>query len=236
MPISIKALCSRSLALVSLLSISCAAPAETARCTKVIDGDSLVLRLSFGDQESRLAGIDAPEKAQRFGAEATLALAELVLDQTVEVSVVGADTYGRFLVRVVKDGLNVNSEMVRRGLAWHFTKYSSDAELAQAESVARRRHLGLWVDEGPTPPWEFRHPGALTVVPRNQSVVSGKRALLAPTAGQEVLHGNRSSRVFHFPTCSNYECRNCTAVFASEDEAIRAGFRPAGCCARRPKG
>jgi endonuclease YncB( thermonuclease family) len=62
------------------------------------------------------------------------------------------------LVAVVFVGrTNVNLELVRRGLAWHYTRYSSDRQLAAAERSARAARLGLWADAHPIPPWDWRH-------------------------------------------------------------------------------
>ncbi len=38
--------------------------------------------------------------------------------------------------------------------------------------------------------------------------------------------------VFHASTCTNYNCRNCSVVFATGAEAEAAGFKPAGDCLR----
>ncbi|MBC7587818.1 MAG: hypothetical protein H7178_05595 [Chitinophagaceae bacterium] len=38
----------------------------------------------------------------------------------------------------------------------HFKKYSSDVKLANAEMEAREKRLGLWIDENPMAPWEWR--------------------------------------------------------------------------------
>lgn len=45
-----------------------------------------------------------------------------------------------------------------------------------------------------------------------------------------VYHGNTRSRKFHAPWCYHYDCPNCTRVFTSRDEAIRAGYEPGGNC------
>jgi hypothetical protein len=45
--------------------------------------------------------------------------------------------YGRTVARIEADGEDVNRAMVAAGLAWHFTRYSSDRGLAEAESDAR---------------------------------------------------------------------------------------------------
>jgi micrococcal nuclease len=47
--------------------------------------------------------------------------------------------------------------MVREGMAWSYTKYLTDANVAAAEILARREHAGLWADPSPAPPWEWRH-------------------------------------------------------------------------------
>jgi len=38
--------------------------------------------------------------------------------------------------------------------------------------------------------------------------------------------------VFHAPTCTNDNERNCSVVFATGAEAEAAGFKPAGDCLR----
>lgn len=48
------------------------------------------------------------------------------------------------------------SNLVRQGLAWHFTRYSSEVALARAEAEARRVGAGLWADASPVPPWQWR--------------------------------------------------------------------------------
>lgn len=46
--------------------------------------------------------------------------------------------------------------MIDAGLAWHYTRYSDDADLAAAERAARAARRGLWADPEPVPPWEWR--------------------------------------------------------------------------------
>jgi micrococcal nuclease len=58
---------------------------------------------------------------------------------------------------VFVDDLDVNLELVRRGLAWWYRQYSpKDKELAPAEEEARKAKRGLWADAKPIPPWEWR--------------------------------------------------------------------------------
>jgi hypothetical protein len=51
-------------------------------------------------------------------------------------------------------------------------------------------------------------------------------------AGEQevVYHGNRQSHIFHQPSCRYYSCANCTVVFKSREEAVKAGYRPCGVC------
>ncbi len=120
--------------------------------------------------------------------------------------------------------LDVNLEMVRRGLAWHYKRYSTDPALADAEAAARARRAGLWADPAPVPPWSYRRnpqapsPSSIGEVPGAAGATPGE------------VHGNTASRVFHASSCPNFRCRNCTARFADAGAARAAGYRPAGCC------
>ena len=74
----------------------------------------------------------------------------------VEIKEHGTDRYGRTLGRIYQSGLDVNAEMVRRGMAWVYVKYVKDKRLNQLEAEARKQRRGLWADEDPVPPWEWR--------------------------------------------------------------------------------
>ena len=137
------------------------------------DGDTVVISPIDGGAffKCRLYGIDAPETpkygrrgrllkpGQLFGEEASVELKKLILGQAVEVAMTGAKTYNREVCRIMKNGMDVNLEMVKRGYAWayrHYLHRPYASEYIDAETAARERHLGLWQDVNPTPPWEFR--------------------------------------------------------------------------------
>ena len=44
------------------------------------------------------------------------------------------------------------------------------------------------------------------------------------------LRGNIKSRVFHFPECDHYYCKNCSIEFKNVDIALQAGFEPCRFC------
>ncbi len=72
------------------------------------------------------------------------------------------DRYGRIVGKVLLDGIDVSLEQVKAGFAWHYKKYQHEQSLedrqlyADAEIRAREGRLGLWRENNPNPPWEFR--------------------------------------------------------------------------------
>lgn len=84
----------------------------------VLDGDTVLIRRAGGLVKIRLAGIDAPEKDQAFGADSRDSLSDIVKDKRVNVASQAVDRYGRMVAKLSVDGLDVNAEQVRRGMAW----------------------------------------------------------------------------------------------------------------------
>ena len=78
------------------------------------------------------------------------------MGKAVKVYDDGRDKYGRTLGRIEVEGQDVNRQMVKDGLAWHYVKYDRSATLAAAEREARAAKRGLWADAAPVPPWEWR--------------------------------------------------------------------------------
>lgn len=124
----------------------------------ITDGDTLTLLDDAQVQiKIRLEGIDAPESAQDFGSRSRQALAKLVFGKPVRIEWRAKDKYGRTLGHVFSDGVWVNRQLLRDGMAWHYKEYNQMAVLADAEREARAAQTGLWSIAAPTPPWEFRH-------------------------------------------------------------------------------
>lgn len=133
------------------------------RVVGIADGDTItVLDASNQHYRIRLKGIDAPEKHQAFGNVSRQALAGMLSGRKVHVRADATDRYGRVLGVILVDGREVNLEMLRLGLAWHYKAYARDQNpqerlaYAAAEEEARAAHRGLWRDPSPMPPWEFR--------------------------------------------------------------------------------
>lgn len=130
----------------------------SGRVVAVSDGDTLtVLDASHQQHKIRLAGIDAPEKAQPFGQVGKQKLAEFCYMKQASIEIMDTDRYGRIVGDVTCDGLNANEEMVRGGYAWVYRQYSKGFEhLIPIEEQAKLAQLGLWKDDQPTPPWAWR--------------------------------------------------------------------------------
>lgn len=137
----------------------------SARVSKVVDGDTIRVQVGRGDPlKVRLIEIDAPEPNQPYGREARQALAGLVGGREVRLETHGTDGYGRLLARVFADEIDVNAELIRRGAAWVYRRYSEDPSLLSLERDAREQRRGLWAlpSAERIPPWQFRHPDAST--------------------------------------------------------------------------
>lgn len=178
-------------ALITLVCVvACAAGesvAESAdlvgQVTRVVDGDTL--ELTVGPDRSiriRLAQIDAPEKAQPYGEEATAALSALTLGKQVRVEVTDVDRYGRSVGEIYligDDGGHVNFEMVRQGHAWAYTRYAKSVVVIELEDEARGDERGLWKlpSAERDPPWLWRKGK------RGKSTAESDRAAADTTCG-----------------------------------------------------
>ena len=132
-------------------------PDIEGRIVGVHDGDTVTVLTADKTQiKMRLEGIDAPELKQAFGARAKQELSTLVFGKEVRVQNKGHDRYKRTIGRILCEGVDVNLEMVKRGMAWRYVKYSKEPALIAAEIEARTTKCGLWSEENPIPPWEWR--------------------------------------------------------------------------------
>lgn len=150
----------RLLLIITLCVVSFASSAQkfTVKVISISDGDTFTglndenLQLKF-----RLYGIDAPEKKQAFGTKSKEFLSSLIFGKWVSVDVQSQDRYGRFLVYVyTPEGKDVSLLMLHEGMAWHFVKYDQNEVYAASEHNARKAKRGLWADQSPIAPWDFR--------------------------------------------------------------------------------
>jgi endonuclease YncB( thermonuclease family) len=153
----------RVLILLSVLFLfsSAAIAAAPVTITGIIDGDTVRARVADGRQiKIRIYGIDAPERRQPYGQRATQAIKSLISGKRIEMEVMDKDRYGRTVARLLANGQDVGGEMVAAGYAWVYPQFCRllciCAEYESGEKSARDARLGLWQDQNPIPPWEWR--------------------------------------------------------------------------------
>jgi endonuclease YncB( thermonuclease family) len=187
----------------------------------VVDGDTLDL----DGTRYRLNGIDAPEQAQSCktatgknwpcGKAASEALISLTAGKMVRCNTLGQDLYGREIATCTAGNTDLGREMVARGMAWAFLKFS-DA-YAEDQNRARSAQRGIW--QGPAQPaWEFRDQKWSTA---SQTAPEG-----CPIKGNISDNG----KIYHTPWSKWYSRTRINTAkgerwFCDEAEAQQAGWR-----------
>ncbi len=142
--------------MLSLMVLPAALYADQFRVIRVIDGDTITVITNGNEITVSLVGIDAPElpkekhlRGQPFSLKAKEHLAELLLNKVVTLKQYGTDRSGRSLAEAFVDGVNINLEMVKAGLAEVYRGKSVQgldmAEYRKAERDAREQAIGIWV-------------------------------------------------------------------------------------------
>lgn len=133
------------------------------RVVGVVDGDTVdVLVAEHDSYRIRLAGIDAPERAQPFGKVAKQAMSDLVMGRDVRVEYEKRDRYGRIVGVVMVGRTDAGLGLIQQGLAWHYKRYANEQtpqqrlDYDEAEISARAIRVGLWDAPNPMPPWAWR--------------------------------------------------------------------------------
>lgn len=197
-----------------------------AKVIELEDGDSGKALKGWTTVEFRLYGIDAPEFDQEGGKQAKSFTSHMLLWKQIEFKTIDRDQYGREVCLAYREGKCVNEELVKSGFAWVYQAYCKESCCSKwiiLEKLARGERKGLWKQPNPTPPWEYRYQKRSTHSPGLMDDVNG-------LVSRSEYHGNVSSKVFHSSKCKHFNCKNCTARFATRDEAIKAGFKPCSIC------
>lgn len=229
-------------AVLSPAPAAAAAKGYIGQVVDVADGDTITVRTEGqGEKTIRLSGVDCPETFQLHGDRAKRFTAAKLIDRRVRVVPLAVDEYGRIVAVVFVNGENFNEQLVAHGHGWVYRKYCKAAycrDWLNLETTARDARVGLWADNNPQPPWEWREAERLKErdgnrhTPGKVAVPTGPEAAKAGRSST-VYHGNRSSLVFHSQHCPDYNCRNCTVILPSIGEAVKAGYRPHRACVRQ---
>jgi micrococcal nuclease len=194
------------------LVILLTAQAQWRICTRVIDGDTIVLD---GQETIRLIGVDTPETkdprkpVQYFGQEAYEFTRKLVEGKKVrlEYDQDRVDKYGRTLAYVyLEDGSHVNAQIILMGYGHAYTVYPFKYMEAfrNYEKVARESGLGLWASSPETKKQE--------VQPANENVT---------------VYITRTGAKYHGAGCS-YLRRSSIPI--SLKDAVQRGYTPCSRC------
>jgi micrococcal nuclease len=132
-------------------------PLLEGKVVGISDGDTFKL-LSNGNLtlRIRLYGVDAPEKGQDFSTQAKQKLSELIFSKYIKVEKKDTDRYGRIVGLVYVNEININEEMLRNGMVWHYKQFDKSEKWAALERIAQQQKLGLWSRSSPVPPWQWR--------------------------------------------------------------------------------
>jgi len=155
-----------------------AAEPPTCLVVGVSDGDTITARCgapgAYEEVRVRVAGIDAPEKGQPFGARAKEAMSRLLYGKQARLECHKTDRYGRGVCDVwvapasAPGGpltLDAGLAAITQGMAWWYRAYAREqtpearGQYEFAEQEARAKHAGLWRDAEPVAPWEWRRRG-----------------------------------------------------------------------------
>lgn len=188
----------------------------------VSDGDTItVLSKAKKQIRVRLYGIDCPELHQAYGSKAKQYTSQLVFHTNVKVTVRGTDSYGRTLGIVTYDGGDLNQELVASGLAWAYVHYST--KYLPIEKAARSKKIGLWTDNNPMPPWDFRN---------RQAHPAANSAARSPSTQKSRAN---SAIVYVTPNGNKYHRMECKTISGqgkpiSIEEAKKRGLIPCKVC------
>ncbi|MBU0687901.1 MAG: thermonuclease family protein [Gammaproteobacteria bacterium] len=147
---------------VLMCCLSWATQAETfeAYVIAVIDGDTVLVLRDKQKLKLRLADIDAPEKVQPFGQRSLEFLKSRVNKKVVQVESRAIDQYGRTIATIKLDGIDLNQELVRQGMAWEYSFHHSNKDFIALQLEAQQARRGLWQQTSAQAPWDWRkqHP------------------------------------------------------------------------------
>ncbi len=127
-----------------------------SKSVKVIYPDTIEIEKDGAKVRVRLESVASPRRGQPFHDDARQFVEELLGSSPVVVHQTGTGSRGMIYGYVIVDGKNVGDEMLKHGFGWHYKRASKSEAMAGLESAAKKAKVGLWADENPTPPWEFK--------------------------------------------------------------------------------
>lgn len=139
-----------------------------ARVDRVVDGDTVIIRVAEGTYSVRMLGIDTPEthfmgKSQgEWGDKAAELLTDILPVGTnvrLEYSDEGCDGHGRLLAHVFNGRTHTNAEMTKQGLAANYCvapSFKYCREIGDNVANAIQNRIGMFSDSNAELPYDFR--------------------------------------------------------------------------------
>lgn len=213
---------------------------------RVVDGDTVNVRVGGQDETVRILGINAPETDQCWGSEATRAAARLLDGAAVTLvadpTQSDRDRYGRLLRYVgLADGTDVGRQLVEDGDADERTydgEYARQGDYRAADAAAAAAGRGLHDpatcngNPAPATPTDPTRPAEPTVTAG--SPAGSPEATATGQTGPNGcdIKGNISGngKIYHLPGSADYDRTRIDESrgerwFCSEAEAQAAGWR-----------
>ncbi|MBE4910535.1 thermonuclease family protein [Bacillus luteolus] len=196
-----------------------------------IDGDTVSVFYNGKEESVRFLLIDTPETShprlgkQPFGQEAKEFTNRLIQQaNTIELEFdIGAnrDKYGRLLAYVYVDGKMLQEELLKEGLARVAYVYPPNTryvdEFNALQRTAQKEGKGIWEIED-----YVREDGF------NSEVIESDTNTDSISSDCNIKGNINSSseKIYHTPDSPWYEKTKPEVMFCTEEEAVKAGFRP----------
>lgn len=200
-----------------------------ATIVRVVDGDTLNIKVNGREETVRLLLVDTPETVhpdkpvQPFGPEASAFAKETLTpgkQVEIEIDVSERDKYGRLLCYLYADGKMFNELLLEKGLARVAYVYAPNTryvdQFYNLQKQAQANEIGIWSIENYATDQSFNEGTA-----KNPSTGSS-------SSGKCRIKGNISSRgdkIYHMPGQQYYDVTKPEEMFCSEEEAQNAGYR-----------
>jgi len=127
------------------------------KVTGINKDHSLVIQEGAKTHVFYLYGIVFPTEAMAVSKGSKVFLEEAAFGKKVRVKPISAQRSRKRYGLVFLDDLNLNEEMVRRGMAWVVPRGCTLPEcdsLLKAQEEAKASSRGIWAGKGVSPPWE----------------------------------------------------------------------------------
>ena len=212
--------------------------------TKVVDGDTIHVRIGTTNETVRLIGIDTPEvvdprkPVQCYGREASARTKALLDQQTVYLQADSTqgdrDRYGRLLRYVWSaNGVDTNLLLISDGYAFEYTyalPYRAQLAYKAAQSSARSAQRGLWSPStcaGVVVATKTRTATKSPTATRTATATpAGSVSVASAPCSVGQIKGNRTSMIYHLPSGAYYaKTKLSVQCFDSERAALVAGYR-----------